>query len=81
MTFLIVKTHLVHPGNYSIIGWPFYCHYQPLLSLTCNFVGIQPERVKPASPIELTMSQTGALQARRSCVSSREAFGQSFHTW
>ncbi len=35
-------------------------------------------RVGPASPIELTTSRTGALQARRSCASSLETFTQSF---
>ncbi len=46
--------------------------------LTCTCVGIHSGRVEPASPIELTTSRVEALQARRSCVSSRKIFTQSF---
>ncbi len=42
-------------------------------------VGIHPGRVESASPIELTTFRAeDALQARRSCASSLEAFTQSF---
>ncbi len=46
--------------------------------LTCTCVGIHPGRVEPTSPIALTTSRTEALQARRSCASSLNAFAQSF---
>ncbi len=43
---------------------------------TCG--GITQGRVESTSPIELTTSRMEALQARRLCASSLEAFTQSF---
>ncbi len=43
-------------------------HVEVTCTSTC--VGIHAGRVEPVSPMELAMSRTEALQARRSCVSS-----------
>ncbi len=49
-----------------------------VILLTCTCVAIHPERVEPASPIDLTTCRTEALQARRFCASSLDTFTQSF---
>ncbi len=46
--------------------------------LACACVGIHPGRVEPASPIVLTASRTGVLQARRSCTISLNTSTQTF---